>query len=108
MNLVWKFIKNMRWFFTSAIVVFFLAFFLSHLNSGSLGGNFSSFVVSHQYFWLFFRTTIFLLFFFIWPLLVDNWAKKYNWPIEYTIEVKKRCWRYLIWFFVIDLTFQLL
>ena len=108
MIIVWKFIKNMRWFFISTIVIFLMAIGLNHLNSNGLGGNFSNFVMNHKYFWLFFRATIFLLFFFIWPLLVDNFSKKYNWSMEYAVEVKKRRWRYLVWFFIIDLTFQLL
>ena len=108
MSFILKVIKNMRWFLVSTIAVFILALFLGHHSSGRLGSDISNFILNHTYFWLFFRATMFLLFFFIWPLLVDGWAKKYKWSIEYTVEVKKRRWRYVVWFFIIDLTFQLL
>ena len=63
---------------------------------------------THAFFWLFIRSFIVLSFFICWPVLVNHWSKKYAWPEPYAAAVKKRRWRYVAWFIVIDLTFQLL
>lgn len=114
MNTVWAFIKSTRWFFISAILIFFIAIGLSQIGVSTADGKhpaysiIAAYVMSHQYLWMIVRVVIVLLFFLFWPVMVDRWSKQYNWPRDYTNEVKKRRWRYVAWFIVIDLTFQLL
>lgn len=108
MSIVWKFIKSMRWFFISAVIVFVIAFGLSHLSSHLANGGFIAFVNNYRFFWLFFRIVIVLIFIMCWPMMVDVWARKYDWPSAYIVEVKRRRWRYAVWFVIVDLAFQLL
>ena len=108
MSLVWKFIKRIKWFFISTVIIFFMAFGLSHLAVSNLNYSSPTFIVDHSYFWLLLRITIILLFVLLWPVIVNSWAKKYAWSAAYTTEVRKRRWRYAVWFVVVDLTFQLL
>ena len=114
MNTVWTLIKRTKWFFISAIMIFFIAIGLSHVDVNHANDKLSAFsiiaafVEHHPYFWIIVRAAIVLLFFFYWPVMVNRWAKQYSWPIDYAEGVKKRRWRYVVWIFVIDLTFQLL
>ncbi len=114
MNTVWALIKKARWFFISAMVIFFIAMGLGHVDATNASSNLSlsstiaDYVMSHPYLWMIVRGVIIVLFFLSWPVMVDRWSKKYSWPEAYTHEVKKRRWRYVAWFVVIDLTFQLL
>lgn len=114
MKTILTFVKSTRWFFVSAIIIFFIAIGLGQIDVGNSKDMHSAlsllagFVESHQYAWIIVRFVIILLFFLVWPVMVNRWSIQYGWPAAYAKEVRERRWRYVAWFVVIDLTFQLL
>lgn len=108
MGIVWNFIKSTRWFFISAIFVFIIAFGLTQISVSHTDGGVLAFINYHSIFFMCFRIFVALAFIMCWPIIVEFWGEKYNWSSGYIIEVKKRRWRYAIWFVIADLAFQLL
>ena len=109
MRVIFRLCRRTGAFWLSVLAVFLIALGLSLCAPTGLSKNtVAHFMSRYRYYWLSLRIGIIVIFFFVWPHLVNNWGKRYDWDAAQRQGIINRRWRYAIWLIVIDLTFQLL